>query len=137
MSDTLDTGASKSFMSKLHYLRCKSLHSFSKFASKTQRIQVGNGLYVSMLFIIPIMIDIHGHRLKIVTLVSEIHQNLDLVLGIKKIFDLGQMWLKYLPLAIFAYNTFNTPNLANYSPYELLFGRKQNLLLHLETTPDI
>ena len=36
----LDTRASKSFMSKLHYLHCKSLHSLPKFASKTQRIQV-------------------------------------------------------------------------------------------------
>ena len=35
----LDIGASKSFMSKSHYLRCKSLHSLPKFASKTQRIQ--------------------------------------------------------------------------------------------------
>ena len=39
----LDTGASKSFMSKLHYLHCKSLYSLPKFVSKTQRIQVGNG----------------------------------------------------------------------------------------------
>ena len=39
----LDTGASKSFMSKSHYLRCKSLYLLPKFASKTQRIQVGNG----------------------------------------------------------------------------------------------
>ena len=28
----LDTGASKSFMSKSHYLHCKSLHSLPKFA---------------------------------------------------------------------------------------------------------
>ena len=34
----LDTGTSKSFMSKSHYLCCKSLHSLLKFASKTQRI---------------------------------------------------------------------------------------------------
>ena len=34
----LDTGASKSFMSKSHYLQCKSLHSLPKIASKTQRI---------------------------------------------------------------------------------------------------
>ena len=40
---TLDTGASRSFMSKSHYLCCKSLHSLPNFASKTQRIQVGNG----------------------------------------------------------------------------------------------
>ena len=39
----LDTGASKSHMSKLFYLRYKSLHSLPKFASNTQRIQVGNG----------------------------------------------------------------------------------------------
>ena len=31
-----DMGASKSFMSKLLYLHCKSLHSLPKFASKTQ-----------------------------------------------------------------------------------------------------
>ena len=35
----LDTGASKSFMSKLYYLCCKSLHSLPKFALKMQRIQ--------------------------------------------------------------------------------------------------
>ena len=69
----LDTGACKSFMSKSHYLRCKSLHSLPKFASKTQRIQVGNGKYINVLFIIAKVIDIHGHRLEIFTLVSEIH----------------------------------------------------------------
>ena len=79
----LDTGVSKSFMSKTHYLRCKSLHSLPKFASKTQIIQVRNRQYVSVLFIIQIEIDIHGHRFEILTLVSEIHENIDLVLGIK------------------------------------------------------
>ena len=75
-------------MSKLHYLCCKSLHSLPKFASKTKRIQVRNGQFVSVLFIIPIIIDIHGHRFEIYTLVSEIHKNMDLVLGIKNIFEL-------------------------------------------------
>ena len=68
----LHTGASKSFMSKSHYLHCKSLHSLPKFTSKTQRIQVGNGQYVSILYVIPIIIDIHGHRFKIYMQVSEI-----------------------------------------------------------------
>ena len=44
---------------------------------------------------------------------------------------------KYLPLATFAHNTFNSPNLANYSPYELVFGRKPKLLLDLEMDPDV
>ena len=75
-------------MSKSHYLFCKSLHSLAKFASRTQRIQVGNGQFVSVLFIIPIIIDIHGHRFEICTLVSEIHENVDLVFGIRNIFEL-------------------------------------------------
>ena len=83
----LDTGASKSFMTKLHYLYCRSLHSLPKFASKTQRILVGNGQFISVLFIILIIVDIHGHRFEIYTLVSEIHENVDLVLGIKNIFE--------------------------------------------------
>ena len=84
----LDTGASKSFMSKSHYLHCKSLHSLPKFALKTQGIQVGNGQCVSLLFIIQIIVDIHGHRFKVYTLVSEIHKSIDLVLGIKNVFKL-------------------------------------------------
>ena len=51
--------------------------------------------------------------------------------------NLGQMWLKYLLLATFSYNTFNTPNLRNLSPYELVFGRKPKVLLNLDTMPDI
>ena len=47
------------------------------------------------------------------------------------------MWPKYLSLATFVYNTFNSLNLANFSPYELVFGRKPKILLNLETTPDI
>ena len=69
----LDTGASKSFMSKSYYMHYKSLHSLPKFASKTQRIQVGNGQFVNVLFKIPVIVDIHGHRFEIYTLVSEIH----------------------------------------------------------------
>ena len=84
----LDTGATKSYMSKSYYLRCKTLHALPKFSSNTQRIQVGNGQYVSVLFVIPVIIDIQGHRFEIFTLVSEIHDNVDLVIGMKNIFEL-------------------------------------------------
>ena len=60
---------------------CQNLH-------HTHRIQVGNGQYAGVLFVIPVIIDIHGHRFEIYTLVSEIHDNVDLVLGIKKVFGL-------------------------------------------------
>ena len=55
---------------------------------KMQRIQIGNGQYVSMFFIILVIVEIAGHRFEIYTLVSEIHDNIDLVLGIKNIFEL-------------------------------------------------
>ena len=55
----------------------------------------------------------------------------------KHLTNLGQMWPKYLSLATFAYNTFNTPNLVNYSPYKLVFRRKPKILLNFETTLDI
>ena len=47
------------------------------------------------------------------------------------------MWPDYLPFATLAHNTYNSLNLSNYSPYELVFGRKPRLLLDLETDPDI
>ena len=75
----LNTGATKSYMSKSNYLWCKTLHALPKFSSSTQRIQVGSGQPVSVLFVIPVIIDRHQHRFEIFTLVSKIHDNVDLV----------------------------------------------------------
>ena len=73
------------------------------------------------------------------------HQSLQAEHGIKSLSTIltkhfteqGEMWPKFLPLATLTYNTFNSPNLGNYSPYELVFGRKPKVLLELETDPDI
>ena len=98
----LDTGATKSYMSKSYYLQCKTLNALPKFSSNTQRIQVGNGQYVSALFVIPVIIDIHRHRFEIFTLVSEIHDNVDMVMGMKNIFELEgvidsrESWFSFL-----------------------------------------
>ena len=87
------------------------------------------------------------HRLdiKIKTIAPYNHQSLQVEHVIKSFTciltkhhtSLGQMWTKYLSLATFAYNTFNSPNLGNYSPYELTFGRKPKLLLNVNSNPDI
>ena len=84
----LDTGATKSYISKSFFLKCKCLHALPKFASHTQRIQVGNGQSVGIIFVFPVIINVPGHRFEIYTLVSEIHENVDLVLGIKNVFEL-------------------------------------------------
>ena len=63
--------------------------------------------------------------IKIRTVALYNHQPLQTEHGIKSLSmiltkllrDLGQMWPKYLPLATLANNTFNTPNLANYSHF--------------------
>ena len=55
----------------------------------------------------------------------------------KHLTDQGKMWHKFLSLGSFAYNIFYTPNLGNYSPYELVFGRKQRILNNIETNQDI
>ena len=53
-----------------------------------QRIQVGNGQYVGVLFVIPVIVEINEHRLEVFTLVSEIFDNVNMVLGIKKFFEI-------------------------------------------------
>ena len=83
--------------------------------------------------------------IKIKTIAPFNHQSLQVEHGIKSLTHiltkhltgLGHMWTKYLSLATFAYNTFNSPNLGYYNPCELTFGRKHKSLLNVETNPDI
>ena len=87
----------------------------------------------------------HRLNIKVKTIAPYNHQSLQAEQGIKSLTHilikhltgLGQMWKKYLSLATFAYDTFNSPNLGNYSPYELTFGRKPKMLINTETNPDI
>ena len=84
-------------------------------------------------------------NIKIRTVAPYNHQSLQAEHGIKSLptiltkhlTNLGQMWPKYLPLATFAYNMFNTPNFRNYSLYELTYGKKPRPLLNLDSNPDI
>ena len=88
---------------------------------------------------------LHKFDIKLKTVVPYNHQLLQaehefkslLHILTKHLTHLGQICPKYLHLATFAYNTFNTPNLGNYSPYELVFDRKPKSLLNLESTQDI
>ena len=87
----------------------------------------------------------HKFNIKIKTVAPYNHQSLQAEHGIKSLShiltkhltNLGQMWSKYLSLATFAYNTFNSPNLGNYSQYKLTFVRKPKLLLNIESTLNI
>ena len=73
--------------------------------------------------------------IKIKTIAPYNHQSLQAEHGIKStilakhLTNLGQMWPKCLSLATFAYNTFYSLNLVNYSQYELVFWRKPKISL--------
>ena len=87
----------------------------------------------------------HRLNIKVNTVAPYNHQSLQAEHRIKSLTriltkhltGLGQMWTRYLSLATFVYNPFNSPNLGNYSPFELTFVRKLKMLLNTETNPDI
>ena len=50
---------------------------FTKICFKDSKNTSGNGHCVIVLFIIPVIIDVHGHRFEIYTLVSKILENVE------------------------------------------------------------
>ena len=59
------------------------MNGLPKFILKVNVIQVGNGESVNTLFIIPIIMTIQGHMFEIYMMVSDIHDNVDSVFGVK------------------------------------------------------
>ena len=84
----LDIGASKSYMSKAFYMRYPHLHKYLKFNSTIRNLQVGNGELVATLFVIPFVFKVGEHLFEVYTLVSEIQQNMDIILGVKNMFEI-------------------------------------------------
>ena len=82
--------------------------------------------------------------IKIKTVGPYNHKSLQAEHGIKSLSGIltkhltgqGQIWHKFLSMATYAYNTFHSPNLGNYSPFKLTFRREPRVLLDLETDPD-
>ena len=83
----LDTGASKSYMSKGFYMRHPQLHKYPKFNSTIRNLQVGNGELAATLFVTPFIL-VRNHLFEVYILVSEIQQNMDIILGVKNMFEI-------------------------------------------------
>ena len=75
-------------MSKAFYMRHEHLHHFLKFQSPIRHLQVGNGSLVPALFVIPLVFKIQGHIFEVHTLLSEIQDTMNLILGVKNILEL-------------------------------------------------
>ena len=81
--------------------------------------------------------------IKIKTVGPYNHKSLQAEHGIKSLLSIltkhltgqGQTWHKFLSLATFAYNTFHSPNLGNYSPFELTFRREPRIPTGLRNRP--
>ena len=131
----------------IYYSRSKEIgdelidNIFSKYGIPEYIIMDQNSAFMSMLM----NYLFKKLNIKIKTVAPYNHQSLQGEHGIKSLSmiltknltEQRQMGPKFLPLATLAYNTFNSPNLGNYSPYELVFSRKPKVLLVLETDPDI
>ena len=53
-----------------------------------KNLQVGNGELVATLFVIPFIFKVGKHMFEVYTLVSEIQQNMDIILGVKNMFEI-------------------------------------------------
>ena len=78
-------------------------------------------------------------NIKIMTIAPYNHQSLQAEHSIKSLSRIltkhltgqGQMWHKYLPLVTFAYNTFNSPNLANHISIQISIWEKTKIITGL------
>ena len=86
-----------------------------------------------------------AYGIQLVTVSPTNHKFLQAEHGIKSLSNilmkhlsgLADNWHLYTRPAMLTYNTYNTPNLDNLSPFELAFGRKPILVPKLECTPHV
>ena len=86
-----------------------------------------------------------AYGIQLVTVSPTNHKSLQAEHGIKSLSNLlmkhlsglGDDWYVYTRPAMLTYNTYNTPNLDNLSPFELALGRKPILVPKLENAPHI
>ena len=108
----VDSGATTSYMSLDYYKSHPALHTLPKLTGDTNRVKMGNGQHSAALFIIPLITNIQGHLFEIYTLVANLDDNLDLVLGAKNLFEFetisdnptGQINIQNRSLPIFPQN---------------------------------
>ena len=85
------------------------------------------------------------YGIKLVTVSPTNHRSLLAEHGIKSLSNLimkhlsgfGKNWHIFTKPCMIAYNSYSTPNLAGLSPFELVLGRKANIVPMLEVTPSI
>ena len=85
------------------------------------------------------------YGIKLVTVSPTNHRSLLAEHGIKSLSNLiikhlsgfGKNWHIFAKPCMIAYNSYSIPNLAGFSPFELVLGRKANIVPMVEVTPSI
>ena len=83
-----DTGACTSLMSKTFYMSHEELQHLPKYSVNLSTITVGNGQTITVMFAIPVVIEIQGHLFEIYFQVLDIRGITDIVMGIKNMKEL-------------------------------------------------
>ena len=79
----IDTGATKCIMSEGFFNEHEILHDLPRYKVDTKNLEIGNGAYISIKFIIPLVISFNGHIFKIFALVNSSKTNDLLLMGMK------------------------------------------------------
>ena len=82
--------------------------------------------------------------IRVITVSTTNHKSLLAEHGIKSLGEIlkchlgefGRDWVKFLDFAMLVYNSYSTPNLDGFCPFELVFGRKPNVLPLTEAMPE-
>ena len=86
----------------------------------------------------------HHFGIRIIMVSPSNHKSLLAEHGIKSLSEilktqlsgLGPTWTEFLDFAMLSYNSYSTPNLDGLCPFELVFGRKPNILPLTEAMPE-
>ena len=84
----IDSGASKSYMTKDFYLSHPVLHSLPKYQTAAKGVIVGNGTKMTVLFAIPVIITVGKHNFEVFTIVADLAGGFDVVFGMKNLIEL-------------------------------------------------
>ena len=79
----IDTGATKCIMSKGFFNEHEILHDIPRYKAHTKNLEIGNGAYISIKFIIPLVISFNGHIFEIFALVNSSKTSELLLIGMK------------------------------------------------------
>ena len=100
--------------SKISIPECMNIDQDSAFMS-TLLTYLFKKLCIKIKKLLLIIINLHRQNMELKSLATILTKHST---------GLGQHWQKYLPLAMYSYNTFCSPNLNWFSPYELGFWKK-------------